>query len=60
MVVTEGMISHLEIIHTIQFEEYVANKVELNKSINELNHSEELNETKPSNAVLEAETDTLN
>ena len=54
------MISHLERIHTIQFEEYVANKVELNKSINELNHSEALNETKPSNAVLETETDTLN
>ena len=53
------MINHIERIHPIQFEEYVANKVELNKSINELNHSEELNETKPSNYALEADSDTL-
>ena len=53
------MINHVESFHPIQFEEYVVNKVELNKSINELNCSEELNETKPSNDVLEADTDTL-
>ena len=46
-------------VESFQFEDYVANKVELNKSINKLNYSEALNETKPSNDVLEADIDIL-
>ena len=52
------MFNHLSRIHPIQFEEYVANKVEMNKCINELKISEEFNETKPVYAVMEADTDT--
>ena len=55
-----SMINHIESFHQTEFEEYVVNKEEFNKSINELNHSDELNETEPSNAELVADTDILN